>query len=417
MSEAEHQTTIRIVSISDSESYLKWACALLDGLPGVDAQVCLVDNPILPTPEQIAHAVAGTAWQGRRIPVISRAEVAATIAAHRADVVLAAATGPVVAQIFASAHGISPRPALVSGLPGVGLPARSKGMRYRRLGDAFIAHSHFEVSEYERISAKVRVPTEVLLGRLPMLRSEGIPRPIGSATVDFAPADSSSAVPGRLVFATQAKVPVELSDRIAIVRALARFAEAHPQSRAIVKVRSRPGEQETHHEQHPYHEILDRLRRERVPGADRLELGYGPMSDFLTEDAALVTVSSTAALEAIDRGLPTAFLSDFGFTEDLLNEVFADSGATATLADVAAGRIPFPAEDWLAANYFHPENTGLRRRLGLLALRARERQLPDMRRALWQQKRMLARAELRTLAPDVVVRSYRTIRYGRRPVG
>ncbi len=407
MSDTEHPEAIRIVSISDSESYLKWACALLSALPGVDAHVCLVDNPILPTPDQIAHAVAGTAWQGRTIPVISRAEVASTVTADRADIVLAAATGPVVAQIYASAHGLSPRPALVSGLPGMGLPARSKGMRYRRLGDAFIAHSHFEVSEYERISAKVQVPAEVLLARLPMLKSACIPRPVAA---------DASAAPGRLVFATQAKVPAEHEDRVEILRALARFAEAHPGSRAIIKVRSRPGEQETHHELFPYREILGRLRDARVPGSERLELGYGPMSDFLTEDAALVTVSSTAALESIDRGLPTGLISDFGVGEELLNEVFADSGAMVGLAEVAAGQIPFPTKEWLAGNYFHPEDSGLRHRLGLLALRARERQLPDMRRALWKQKRMLVRAEIRTVSPDFVVRAYRGLRYGRRRV-
>ncbi|WP_309131555.1 DUF6716 putative glycosyltransferase [Brevibacterium sp.] len=404
MSTANHYPeTLRIVSISDSESYLKWACALLSTLPGVDAHVFLIDNPILPTPEQIRHAVAGTPWASREIETITRAEVAATVASLRPDIVLAAATGPVVAQVFASAHALSPRPALVSGLPGMGLPARQKGMRYRRLGDAFIAHSQFEVSEYERVSARVEVPTEVILGRLPMLRSVGIPAPIRTG----------SAVPETLVFATQAKVPADRLDRTAIVGALARFAAAHPGSRTIIKVRSRPGEQETHHEQHPYHEILDELRAARVPGSDRLELGYGPMSDFLTPTSALVTVSSTAALESIDRGIPTALISDFGFEPELLNEVFADSGATASLAEVAAGRIPFPTTEWLSANYFHPLDGHLRRRLGLLGLRARQGQLPDMRRALWKQKRMLARAELRTVSPEFVVRAYRRVRYGR----
>lgn len=92
------------------------------------------------------------------------------------DIVLGAATGPIVAQVFLTAHTRTDRPALVSGLPGMGLPASGKGMNYRRLMDAFIAHSSAEVAAYTQASARSQVPCEVLLARLPMLRSEGIPQ-------------------------------------------------------------------------------------------------------------------------------------------------------------------------------------------------------------------------------------------------
>src|SRR5699024_1481079 len=74
MSMTEPSETIRILSVSDSESYLKWATQLLTGLPDIDGRVVLIDNPILPTAEQIRDAVAGTAWQHRHIPVTTRPE-------------------------------------------------------------------------------------------------------------------------------------------------------------------------------------------------------------------------------------------------------------------------------------------------------------------------------------------------------
>ena len=410
---------IRIVSVSDSESYLKWATQLLSSLPNVEAHVCLIDNPILPTEEQIRHAVAGTAWAGREIPVVTRADLAETIADHRADIVLGAATGPIVAQLFLTAHLLDLRPALVSGLPGMGLPASGKGMNYRRLMDAFIAHSHAEVAAYTEASELAQVPCEVFLARLPMLRSTGIPQP--ADTPADAPAEipresaspDSAQVPRTLVFAPQAKVPESAADRESILAALAEFAHRHHDSTAIIKLRSRPGEFETHHEQHSYFELLETLRNRGVPGADRIELGYGPLDEFLIPGSALVTVSSTAALEAFDRGIPTLLVSDFGFDRTLLNEAFADSGATGTLAEVAAGSIGFPSPEWLAANYFHVADGGLRRHLGLLATRARAAQLPNRRSAVWKQKRLLIRAELRTMAPTPVIRAYRKIRTGR----
>ena len=424
MSNPESPETIRILSVSDSESYLKWATQLLTGLPDVDGRVVLIDNPILPTAEQIAGAVTGTDWQHREIPVITRRDLARVIADHCPDIVLGAATGPIVAQVFLTAHMLTPRPALVSGLPGMGLPARSKGMNYRRLMDAFIAHSTAEVAAYTEVSTRTRVPCEVLLARLPMLRSPGIPQLKKSTLAEAAPPsispESSSAgtdrtdvlaPPRTLVFAPQAKVPAERADREAIVSALAEFAQRHPESTAVIKMRSRPGEFETHHERHSYFEIVEDLRRQGAAGADRIELGYGPLSDFLTPGSALVTVSSTAALESIDRGIPTLLISDFGVDAGLLNEVFASSGATGTLAEVAAGSIGFPDPAWLAENYFHPEDGHLRRSLGLLATRARTGQLPNRRSEVLRQKRVLLRAELRTITPAPVVSAYRKLRY------
>ncbi|WP_228282364.1 DUF6716 putative glycosyltransferase [Brevibacterium atlanticum] len=415
---------IRILSVSDSESYLKWATQLLSGLPDVEGRVFLIDNPILPTAEQIANAVAGTAWQHREIPVIARSDLAQVIADHSPDIILGAATGPIVAQVFLTAHNRADRPALVSGLPGMGLPASGKGMNYRRLMDAFIAHSFAEVTAYTEASAEAQVPCEVLLGRLPMLRTEGIPQLTTSTITEAAPPTSgpassraphaaSSAVPRTLVFAPQAKVPAERAEREAIIAALAEFADRNPESTAVVKMRSRPGEFETHHEQHSYFAILADFRTRRVPGADRIELGYGPLSEFLSPGSALVTVSSTAALESIDRGVPTLLVSDFGFSAELLNDVFADSGATGTLAEVAAGDIGFPEPEWLAENYFHPDDGQLRRSLGLLATRARAAQLPNRRSASLKQKRLLLRAELRTVTPAPIISAYRKLRYAR----
>lgn len=392
---------IRILSVSDSESYLKWATQLLSSLPDVEGRVFLVDNPILPTDEQIDSAVAGTDWEHREVPVIARSDLAQVIADHSPDIVLGAATGPIVAQVFLTAHTRTDRPALVSGLPGMGLPASGKGMNYRRMMDAFIAHSSAEVTAYTEASTKSQVPCEVLLARLPMLRSDGIPQLTNSGT---------EAAPRTLVFAPQAKVPAERADREAIIAALAEFAERHPESTAIIKMRSRPGEFETHHEQHSYFEILEDFRTRRVPGAARIELGFGPLSDFLTDGSALVTVSSTAALESIDRGIPTLLVSDFGFDSELLNEVFEGSGATGTLTDVAAGTIGFPDPEWLAENYFHAQDGQLRHDLGLLATRAQAGQLPNRRSAMLKQKRMLIRAELRTVTPAPLVSAYRKLR-------
>ncbi|WP_198394239.1 DUF6716 putative glycosyltransferase [Brevibacterium yomogidense] len=386
-----------VLAIADSESYLKWAAQLLDSLDGFTTRLALVRTPILPTPSQIEGALAGSGRQPRDVPVLDRRGIADTIRASGCDVVLAAATGPVVQQVYGSAARMDPRPALVSGLPGVGLPATRKGQRYRRLGDAFLTHSHREAREYRRVMAALRIPAEVVVTRLPMLRSEGPP------VCTTAPGQVRS-----LVFAPQAKVPPEAADRIRIVRTLSAWAEAADDREVVIKLRSREGEQETHHDAHPYRDLVAQLREEGTLSS-RVRLAYGPMSDYLVAGAGLVTVSSTAALESLDRGLPTAIISDFGVGPGMLNEAFAGSGTERTLAQIAADDMPFPTATWLEQNYFHPRSTDCADALRLLAVRARERQLPDLSRESRRQDLRRIRAELRTAAPAPVVRGYRLL--------
>ncbi len=391
-----------LVSISDSESYLKWSASLLGQLrEDFDVHVWLVDNPILPTEEQVVNALAGSGFTVDSVPIIKASKLKASLEALRPDVLLAAATGPVVQVVYSTAAFLERRPGLVSGLPGVGLPATTKGQRYRRLGDMFITHSAFEKERYEYVLGRNGFPVEVVVARLPMLKSKQPPR------AEFTPGD----VPSRLVFAPQAKVPVEKREREQILLSLNRFAHNFPDSSVIVKVRSRPGEQETHREEHSYTALLESLEREGKITPGRLSVEVGPMSDFLEPGTALVTVSSTAALESLDRGLATLIISDFGVNEEMLNEAFADSGIAQPLSDLERSAFRFPSEEWLAANYFQPLTDELPRALKLLAERARAKQLPDIRWGAFQQNYRGLRSTVRSRTPKPIVEVYRAFRY------
>jgi hypothetical protein len=134
------------------------------------------------------------------------------------------------------------------------------------------------------------------------------------------------------------------------------------------------------------------------------------MRTALVEARSLVTVSSTAALEAIDTGVPVVVLNDFGVDDSLINSVFAGSGCLGDLNDVRAGRAFSPDPRWLLDNYFHPVGeddlvekvTDLVRRRdgGQLSPRGRRRR-PSRRRS---------RETARLLLPSWVLRPLRRIR-------
>ena len=386
---------MRIVAIADSDSYLKFACATLDALgPEWEREVLLVRSPIQPTLEQMAAATAGTFLHGRATAVIPASGLRTALAG--ADVVLAAATGPVVEEVYLHAAALTPRPALVSGLPGVAFPATKKALRYRALGDAFITHSHAECRAFSERAEGLELPQRILVSRLPFLSSPEAPVP------DPTPLK-------RVVFAPQAKVPVEKDERVAILQALAALAR-RTGFMVRVKLRAWAGEPQTHLEQYPFDTLWNDLVKARAVAGHELEFCTGSMAEQLVPGTAMVTVSSTAALEALDAGLQVLILSDFGVSDEMLNKVFDGSGLLGTLDDLKAGRFFHPEHSWLRDNYFHRQDVPLGHVLAIYAEWARTGKLAlDQDRLAATRKRRL-RLRLRTLLPTPALKAIRWVR-------
>ncbi|MFG1706141.1 DUF6716 putative glycosyltransferase [Nonomuraea sp. M3C6] len=319
-----------MLAVADSDSYLKWAACLLGDLPaGCVTELVVVRTPIAPSPEQIAAAVGGR----EAPPVLSARSLRRVAERTQPDVILVACTGPVVdvlvAEVFA---GLRPRPVFVSGLPGISVPATEKAWVFRSGCDLFVVHSEREVAEFGEIATRLGGGGAVGLARLPFLRPQAI-----------------SHGGNRVVFATQAKVPREREQRERILTSLAELAGRRPELDVVVKLRALEDERQTHNERHHY----QRLWREMgQPG--RLAFEAGSMHDQLARAAGFVTVSSTAALEAIAMGVPSLVLSDFGVSAEMINLVFEDSDLLGTLDDLAKGDFRLASDRWCAANYFHP---------------------------------------------------------------
>ncbi len=325
---------MKVLAVADSDSYLKWAACLLADLPeGCVTDLVVVRTPIAPSPEQIAAAVSGRVGGREAPPVLSARSVRRTAERMQPDVILVACTGPVVDVLVAEVLGdLRPRPVFVSGLPGISVPATEKAWLFRSGCDLFVVHSEREVEEFSMIARRLGGGGAVGLARLPFLRFE-----------------AASRGGNRVVFATQAKVPREREEREAILRALAELAGRRPDLDVVVKLRALEDERQTHNERHHY----QRLWREMgEPG--RLTFAAGSMHDQLTRAAGFVTVSSTAALEAIALDVPSLVLSDFGVSAEMINLVFEGSDLLGTIEELAEGDFRTASAVWCAANYFHP---------------------------------------------------------------
>lgn len=332
--------TVRVLAVADSDSYLKWAGATLGGLDGyVETSVVVLRTPLAPTAAQTTAAVG----PGLDPPeVLGLRGLRARLRESPPDVVLVAATGPtaeLTARTVVRTTGAD-RPALVSGLPGVAWPATRLAVGWRRWSDAFVVHSHAEADSFAAGFTAVGATPRIVLSSLPFVETSAVP----------------AAAVSRVVVAAQSLVPASRADRVRLLDGLARVAAAGLE--VVVKLRARAGERQTHNEALPLDVLWAEEHRGLGHSAEALGFADGPMADWLTPGSALVTVSSTAAIESMARGLPTVLLDDFGVDETLLNPVFVGSGCFASLDDlpgVLRAGPPRPDPQWARRNYLHPE--------------------------------------------------------------
>ena len=138
-----------------------------------------------------------------------------------------------------------------------------------------------------------------------------------------------------------------------VLRRLIKHARLHPEREVLLKVRGKVGEHTTHAEHHPYQQLGGRLGIERP---DNLTIVHGNMGEVLDRTDLLVTVSSTAAVEAMHRGIPTAILTDFGLKERLGNHYFIGSGSLAGFTELDGGALPLADPVWTRSRGLGPSD-------------------------------------------------------------
>ncbi|KQR47876.1 hypothetical protein ASF87_02670 [Microbacterium sp. Leaf161] len=354
---------LRVVAIADADSFVKWSASLLGSVPGIRPHLLLVQTPLTASVDQQRTALAGTGMPSDDVTRIGFAQAAAWLGGQRPDVVLLAGRGPFVRLMGRLIDALAHRPVVVAGLPGMAIPAQRGALEYRRHADLLVVHSHREERAFAELGHRIGVQVPTALATLPFARSRSrmlaadrarvlgadAGHPAGTLIADRPPAPSAVRMPATdIVFAAQALVPVDRDERAEIAATLMRAAEADPNRRVVVKLRSRPGESETHLERDPYLELLPARR------PDNLVVSYSSMAAALSTAAGLVTVSSTAAVEAVALGVPVIALDSFGVSKSLLNTVFVGSGLLGGRNEVVAGRFRHPHPAWLRDNYFHP---------------------------------------------------------------
>lgn len=325
----------RVVAIAGFDSQLKWSTGICEELRRRGAHV------------EVLAPRGRTALSQRQVRDVGLSSVLTmdwddiVEAAAAADVVVCALVGPQVRllTIALSQRRLEPGPVVVAGWVGLIIEKITAGYLDRCGSDVVAVNARHELDQFRFAARRLAIPEDnLLLSGLPFLSSR--PRPQRSGPVRT------------VLFADQPTVPAAPGDRTYLYRRLVEHARRHPDREVLLKPRHRPGE-DTLHRMH--HHPEDLLAGVDVPSNFRIV--YTPVTELLPRTDLLLTVSSTACLEAVDAGCRVALVLDLGVHERLGNHVFLDSDVLRTFDQIDDDDLGTPSAAWVESYFGGRDST------------------------------------------------------------
>ncbi|MFD1721359.1 DUF6716 putative glycosyltransferase [Amnibacterium endophyticum] len=313
------------VLITGFDSSLKWASRLAEALAARGIE------PRLVAPTSVAAHRLGDA-QIRAVterPVRTAAWPQLVAEAAAADVAVPVLDGPNVERFFRDVHATGGRPVLGAGYVGMVLYDTVSGYLGRSLADVLAVNSRTDHAAFRLAATELGLPDGNLLLT-------------GLALLPAAPAAPRRGPIRTVLLADQPTVPRQEADRVLLWDRLLRYAERHPDRQVLLKPRHRPGE-DTFHRMRVAPETWA-ASRDLPPN---LRIDHTPIDRQAGAVDLLLTVSSTAALEAVAAGTRVAFVAD-RVDDGSLNPPLLPSGLLRRFEQIERDELGEPHPEWLA---------------------------------------------------------------------
>jgi len=227
------------------------------------------------------------------------------------------------------------RPIIVSAYVGMVIDGHVTGYLYRAAADLICVNSPYDYKVYAEAARELGLTTSnLVITGLSIIGAETAPQKTGPIM--------------NVLFADQTAIPKLARDRQLIYQNLLEYAREHPTRSVLVKPRHRPDESSFHKGKYPPEKFF--LSRSTP---QNIRIDYTPISELLPRTDLLLTVSSTAALEAIAQGVRTAIIADAGVREKFGNHMFIGSGLIRTFDQICVDDIGSPDPKWLSIFQHH----------------------------------------------------------------
>ncbi|WP_197983469.1 DUF6716 putative glycosyltransferase [Aeromicrobium sp. CFBP 8757] len=330
------RTPCTALLVAAFDSQLKWCAGIRDELEarGVSTRVVVPDTRSALSDRQVRDAGFDRPGRADRVDRLPWDDL--VTACLSSDVVVSALAGPSTRRLSLDvADGLAALadpvagPVLVSGWVGIIIEKITAGYLDRSGTDVVAVNSTADLAHFRRTGSTLGVPTDnLVLTGLPFLSSEPRPPRTGPVTT--------------VLYADQPTVPATAPERAYVYRRLVEHARRHPERQVLLKPRHRPGEDTFHRMAHAPEGLLP-------PGdlPTNFRIDHTPVPELLDRVDLLVTMSSTACLEAVDRGVRVALMLDLGVHERHGNHVFLDSGLLRTFDQVDADDLGTPSASFV----------------------------------------------------------------------
>lgn len=313
--------------IAGFDSQLKWCAGIRDELAsrGFSCRVVVPDARSALSDQQVRDAgfddITHLTWDDM------------VDAALISDVVVCSLAGPQTQRLTIQ---VSRRvvesgvlgPVIVSGWVGIIIEKITAGYLDRCGSDVVAVNSAHDLRHFHEVGEHLGIPSDnLILSGLPFLSESPEPQRGG--------------VIGTVLFADQPTVPAAEVERHHVYAKLIEYARAHPDREVLLKPRHRPDEDTFHRMRHHPEDVLAGTA---LPA--NFHIDYTPIDEALPKVDLLLTMSSTACLEAIDHGCRVALILDLGVHERYGNQVFLDSGLLRTFGQITADELGEPEAQW-----------------------------------------------------------------------
>lgn len=224
-------------------------------------------------------------------------------------------------------------PVIITGYVGMAIKDKIAGFLYRVGADLFCVNSRSDLACFQEVCKELDISAErLVLSGLPLLP----PAKKGKEQTEIK----------TIVFADQVAIPSSHKERVILYNEIVNYALAHPEREVIIKPRHRANETSFH--KGP---LLPEFFFNDFEHITNLKIDYTPIQNLLATADLLVTVSSTAALEAICLGVKVAILADFLVRESDGNTAFVGSNLIRTWDQISNDEIGEVDPLWIHNNF------------------------------------------------------------------
>jgi hypothetical protein len=305
----------RVLVVAAFDSFLRAASFYALHLEAGGAHVDYVLHEARPNQLSLAQAKAAGL---NAVPVTLA--MAAVLAKMRSgyDIVVLGLDGARTRRVTLALHELAERtpafsrPILISVFPGILFRFQIEAMFCRMSSDLLLLNSPHDFALYE--SARRGLGLDASNAMM-----------AGLSAVPRRREPKATTREGAIVYVAQPTVPAWRHERMYIVDRLAALAERCQRRDVVIKPRHRKNETTLHVEYDPFEDMVAQVAKLRALPPN-LRVSHAPLRELLDGAGGCLTVSSTAALEALALGVPTRVLTDVGIHEHLGNHFFLESG-------------------------------------------------------------------------------------------